>query len=60
MDRRIPVGVLGRMIHVYPSLSMASQRAGQMWWGDYGERPLVRSALRLSRRLTGFAGRDDW
>ena len=60
MTRRVPIGALSRMIHVYPSLTMASQRAGQMWWQAYSERPLVRWALRLTRRLTGFAGRDDW
>jgi pyruvate/2-oxoglutarate dehydrogenase complex dihydrolipoamide dehydrogenase (E3) component len=49
---------VGRYVHIYPSYSMVSQRAQQMWWADWGQRSFTRRLLKLYTRLRGFTGRD--
>ncbi len=57
LERCIPVQQLCQMIHVYPTLTMASQRAGQMWWDAWGKEGLAPKALRFYLRARGFRGR---
>ena len=51
LDRGLSVRHLAGTIHVYPTLSMAVQRAAKSWWKLRGESALARQALALYLRL---------
>jgi pyruvate/2-oxoglutarate dehydrogenase complex dihydrolipoamide dehydrogenase (E3) component len=54
LDRGLSVRRLADTVHVYPTLTVAVQRAAQYWWKARGENPFFRKAvqayLNLSRR----------
>lgn len=58
MTHGLSVRDLADTIHVYPTLSMASQRAAQRYYQWWGEQPLPRNALRLALRLSRKLLRD--
>ena len=47
MRHGLSVRALADTIHVYPTLSMANQRAAQRYYQELAEQPLLRNALRL-------------
>ena len=47
LDRGLSVRHLADAVHVYPTLSVAVQRAAQYWWKARSDAPAVRQALRL-------------
>lgn len=47
LDRGLSVRHLADTVHVYPTLSVAVQRAAQYWWKARSDHPAVRRALRL-------------
>jgi pyruvate/2-oxoglutarate dehydrogenase complex dihydrolipoamide dehydrogenase (E3) component len=53
MRHGISVRALADTIHVYPTLSMANQRAAQRYYEELSEQPLTRSALRFLFWVTG-------
>jgi pyruvate/2-oxoglutarate dehydrogenase complex dihydrolipoamide dehydrogenase (E3) component len=59
MQRKNGIATLADLIHVYPTLSMASQHAAQRWYQQMGESRRLRLALGLFFRLRGFAPRGD-
>jgi pyruvate/2-oxoglutarate dehydrogenase complex dihydrolipoamide dehydrogenase (E3) component len=54
----VPVSELGRTVHVYPTYSMAAQRASQMYWDEFGRRDSIRKYLGWYTSLTGWHGAD--
>jgi pyruvate/2-oxoglutarate dehydrogenase complex dihydrolipoamide dehydrogenase (E3) component len=52
MRHGLSVRALADTIHVYPTLSMANQRAAQRYYQEFAEQPLMRNALRLVFWLT--------
>jgi pyruvate/2-oxoglutarate dehydrogenase complex dihydrolipoamide dehydrogenase (E3) component len=57
MRHGISVRALADTIHVYPTLSMANQRAAQRYYQELAGQPLARSALRFLFWVTGKAVR---
>jgi pyruvate/2-oxoglutarate dehydrogenase complex dihydrolipoamide dehydrogenase (E3) component len=55
MRHGLSVRALADTIHVYPTLSMANQRAAQRYYQELAGQPLARNALRLVFWLTGKA-----
>jgi pyruvate/2-oxoglutarate dehydrogenase complex dihydrolipoamide dehydrogenase (E3) component len=53
MQKEMPITAIADLIHVYPTLSMASQHAAQRWYQELGEDPRVRRMLDLYFRLRG-------
>jgi pyruvate/2-oxoglutarate dehydrogenase complex dihydrolipoamide dehydrogenase (E3) component len=58
MRHGISVRALADTIRVYPTLSMANQRAAQRYYQELADQPLTRSALRLVFLLTRKALRE--
>jgi pyruvate/2-oxoglutarate dehydrogenase complex dihydrolipoamide dehydrogenase (E3) component len=58
MKHDVPVSELGRTVHVYPSYSMAAQRAAQMYWEEFGGRDSIQRYLGWYSSLTGWHGAD--
>jgi len=56
LDRGLSVRHLADTIHVYPTLSVAVQRAAQYWWKARSDHPLARRTLAWYLRLS--RGRD--
>lgn len=52
----VPVSELGRTVHVYPTYSMAAQRAAQMYWDEFGRRDSIQRYLGWYTSLTGWQG----
>src|SRR5262249_16999991 len=50
MQRGLTARHIADMIHVYPTLNMANQRAAQRWYQKQAERPLARWLLKLNAR----------
>ena len=59
MRHGLSVRALADTIHVYPTLSMANQRAAQRYYQDWADQPLLRNGLRLMLRLTGKVTSDE-
>jgi len=53
MEKELPITAIADMIHVYPTLGMASQHAAQRWYQELGDDPRVRRMLELYFRLRG-------
>ncbi|HZO89049.1 MAG TPA: FAD-dependent oxidoreductase [Chthonomonadaceae bacterium] len=45
MEQGLSIRAIADLIHVYPTLSMASQHAAQRWYEQKAEQPLVRTVL---------------
>ena len=58
LDRGLSVRHLADTIHVYPTLSVAVQRAAQYWWKARGDSPVLRSAMRFYFGLFHRGERD--
>jgi pyruvate/2-oxoglutarate dehydrogenase complex dihydrolipoamide dehydrogenase (E3) component len=58
MRHGLSVRALADTIHVYPTLSMANQRAAQRYYQGWADRPLLRGGLRLVLRLMRRAVRS--
>jgi pyruvate/2-oxoglutarate dehydrogenase complex dihydrolipoamide dehydrogenase (E3) component len=54
----VPVSELGRTVHVYPSYSVAAQRAAQMYWEEFGRRDSIQRYLGWYTNLAGWQGTD--
>jgi pyruvate/2-oxoglutarate dehydrogenase complex dihydrolipoamide dehydrogenase (E3) component len=59
MRHDLSVRALADTIHVYPTLSMANQRAAQRFYQDWADQPLLRNGLRLLFRLTRKVMSDE-
>ncbi|MBD3292235.1 MAG: mercuric reductase [Armatimonadia bacterium] len=59
MAHGVPVSELGRTVHVYPTYSMAAQRAAQMYWDEFGRRDSIQRYLGWYTSLTGWQGTNN-
>jgi pyruvate/2-oxoglutarate dehydrogenase complex dihydrolipoamide dehydrogenase (E3) component len=59
MRHGLSVRALADTIHVYPTLSMANQRAAQRFYQEWADQPLLRNGLRLMLKLTGKVTRNE-
>jgi pyruvate/2-oxoglutarate dehydrogenase complex dihydrolipoamide dehydrogenase (E3) component len=55
MRHNLPVRAIADLVHVYPTVSVSSQRAAQRWYANLAGKPLVKGALRT---LFGLHPRD--
>ncbi|MGM0494402.1 MAG: dihydrolipoyl dehydrogenase family protein [Armatimonadota bacterium] len=59
MAHGVPISELARTVHVYPTYSMATQRASQMYWDEFGRRDSIQKYLGWYTSLTGWEGAED-